>query len=88
MGTIAACTRISEITHGWLPTTLPASPLSSDLYVLLAVAPMFAWDVFRNRTVHRAYWSWMAIYLAASVVVNLLWDTQWWHGTARQIMGV
>ena len=73
---------------GWLPTTLPASPLSSDLYVLLAVAPMLAWDVFRNRTVHRAYWSWMAIYLAASVVVNLLWDTQWWHGTARQIMGV
>lgn len=72
----------------WLPTTLPASPLSSDLYVLLAVAPMLAWDVFRNRTVHRAYWIWIPIYLAASVVVNLLWDTPGWHATAHQIMGV
>src|SRR5207245_8044576 len=35
-----------------LPTTLPASPLSLDLYVLVAVAPMFAWGVLRNRGVH------------------------------------
>ena len=71
----------------WLPTTLPGSPLASDLYVLLAVAPMFAWDVFRNRAVHRAYWIWIPIYLAASVVVNAAWDTPWWHPTARQLMG-
>lgn len=72
---------------GWLPTTLPASPLSLDLYVLLAVSPMFLWDVIRNRGVHRAYWIWLPIYAAASVAVNLMWDTPDWHATARQIMG-
>lgn len=73
---------------GWLPTTLPVTPLATDLYVLLAVAPMFAWDVLRNRAVHRAYWTWLAIYVAASVVVHLLWNTPAWHAAARQIMGV
>ena len=72
----------------WLPTTLPVSPLATDLYVLLAVAPMFAWDVFRNGRVHRAYWIWLPIYLAASLVANLLWNTPWWHAAARQSMGV
>jgi hypothetical protein len=72
----------------WLPTTLPATPIASDLYILLAVAPLFAWDVYRNRTVHRAYRVWLPVYLAASVVVALLWNTPLWHATARQIMGV
>ena len=73
---------------GWLPTTLPTLPLSLDLYVLLAISPMFAWDVIRNRGLHRAYWVWIPIYAGASVLVNLLWDTPWWHATARTIMGV
>ena len=72
----------------WLPTTLPSSALAPDLYVLLALAPMFAWDVLRNRAVHRAYWIFIPIYLAASLAVNLLWDTSTWHATAHQIMGV
>jgi hypothetical protein len=72
----------------WLPTTLPASAVASDLYVLLAVSPMIAWDVIRNRGLHRAYWVWLPIYAAASLAVNSLWDTPWWHATARQIMGV
>jgi len=72
----------------WLPTTLPGNLVATDLYVLLAVAPMFAWDVIRNRRVHEAYWVWLAIYVPASVIVNMLWDTPWWHATARHIMGV
>ena len=71
----------------WLPA-LPNRPLTLDLYVLLALSPMFAWDVFRNRGVHRAYWVWLPIYAASALVVNLLWDTPWWHATARRIMGV
>ena len=71
----------------WLPSTLPAMPLSLDLYVLLAVSPMFAWDVIRNHRLHRAYWVWLPIYAAASLLANRLWDTPWWHATARQIMG-
>lgn len=72
----------------WLPTTLPGSPLATDLYVVAAVLPMFAWDLFRNRSVHRAYWVWGAVYLFASVVVNMLWDTPGWHATAQHIYGV
>ena len=72
----------------WLPTTLPASPLAAELYVLVAISPLFVWDVVRNRRVHEAYWLWLAICLPFAVLVNLLWDTPGWHWAARQIMGV
>lgn len=72
----------------WLPTTLPASPVAPDLYVLLAVLPMFLWDVMRNRSVHRAYWVWGGVYGAGAIAVNMLWDTPGWHAMARTIMGV
>ena len=26
--------------------------------------------------------------LPFAIAVNVLWDTPWWHATARQIMGV
>ena len=72
----------------WLPKTLPESPLSPDLYSLLAISPMLVWDVVRNGYVHRAYWIWLGISLPFAIVLNLLWDTPWWHATARQLMGV
>jgi hypothetical protein len=72
----------------WLPHTMPASPLSVDLYTLLAISPMLIWDLARNRSVHRAYWICLAVYLPFAVAVHGLWDTEWWHQTARQIMGV
>ena len=71
-----------------LPQTMPWSPISLQGYVLLSVAPMFVWDVIRNRRVHEAYWIWLAVYLPVCVLINLLWDTPWWHATARAIMGV
>jgi hypothetical protein len=72
----------------WLPHTMPASPLSVDLYTVLAISPMLIWDLVRNRGVHRAYWICLAVYLPFAVAVHGLWDTEWWHQTARQIMGV
>jgi hypothetical protein len=72
----------------WLPTTLPASPVATDLYILAAVSPLFVWDVVRNKRVHEAYWIWLAINLPVALVVYNLWDTPWWHATARHIMGV
>ena len=72
----------------WLPTTLPVNAIATDFYVLLAVSPMLVWDVVRNGRVHRAYWVFLPIYVAASVVVNMAWDTPGWHATARHIMGV
>lgn len=72
----------------WLPNTMPASPMGTDGYILLAIAPMFAWDVIRNRRVHEAYLVWAASYLAAALIIYQLWDTPWWHLTAKRIMGV
>jgi hypothetical protein len=73
---------------GWLPTTLPASPVATDLYMLLAVSPLFVWDVVRNRRVHEAYWIWLAVNVPVALLTYALWDTPWWHATARHIMGV
>ena len=72
----------------WLPTTMPASPIATDLYVLLAIAPMFVWDVIRNRRVHEAYKIWFPAFIAVTAAVNLLWDKPWWHATAKAIMRV
>lgn len=72
----------------WLPHTMPESPLSADLYTLAAIAPMFLWDLTRNRGVHPAYLIWLAVFVPFAVAVNGLWGTDWWHGVAKQIMGV
>jgi len=73
----------------WLPNTLPWSPMGTDLYILaLAVGPLFAWDVIRNRRVNSAYLVWFAIYAPVSLLMYRLWDTPFWHATARGIMGV
>ena len=72
----------------WLPTTMPVSPLATDLYILLAISPMLVWDLIRNRRIHRAYWIWLAFVVPAALFVNAAWDTPWWHATAKQIMGV
>jgi hypothetical protein len=72
----------------WLPSTMPMSPLGPDLWTLAAIAPMFLWDITRNRSVHPAYVIWLAINIPFAIAVNGLWDTPLWHATARQIMGV
>jgi hypothetical protein len=72
----------------WLPSSMPASPLSPDLYTLAAIAPMFLWDVLRNRSVHPAYVLWLAMNIPLAMVVHGLWDTPGWHQAARRIMGV
>jgi hypothetical protein len=72
----------------WLPTSLPGSALTLELYPLLAIAPMLVWDLVRTRTVHKAYVIWLVVNLLAAVLVHSLWDSEWWHATARQWMGV
>ena len=79
----AAIDRIS-----WLPTTMPKSALSMDIFSMLAVAPMFIWDLVRNRSLHRAYLIWAVFFIPVSAAVYAVWDTPWWHAAARHIMGV
>lgn len=71
----------------WIPSTMPLSPMSPDLYTLLAVTPMFIWDVIRNRSIHPAYWIWLGINLPFAVAVHGLWDTPWWHSIAPRLLG-
>ena len=72
----------------WLPSAMPASPWAMYAYILLAVSPMFVWDLVRNRRVHEAYKVWLAIYLPAAALVIFVWDKPWWHSAAERIMGV
>ena len=72
----------------WLPTTMPVTPLGPDFWTVVAISPMLVWDLVRNRSLHRAYWIWLGLFLPFAVVVHSLWNTAWWHGTAKAIMGV
>jgi hypothetical protein len=72
----------------WLPIGFPRDAYSLDFFTLLAVVPMFIWDLTRNRGIHRAWLVWAAFYVPFTVATYWLWDTPFWHATARHIMGV
>jgi len=72
----------------WLPTSLPGSALTVELYPLLAIAPMFVWDLVRTRRMHKAYVIWALVSLPAVILVHSLWDSEWWHAVAPRLVGV
>ena len=72
----------------WLWSTLPVSPITPDLFTLLAISPMFAWDVVRNRSVHRAYWIWLGVNIPFAIAVHGLWGTAAWYAFVPKMMGV
>jgi hypothetical protein len=71
----------------WLPSSLPGSALTVELWPLLVIAPLFLWDIFRLRRIHRAYWIWLAVTLLPAITMHLLWGTDWWRGTALTLLG-
>lgn len=70
-----------------LPTTMPASPLSLDLWGLVLLLPVLVWDAFRLGRMHRAFVVGIAIWLPASIGVQLAWGTDWWQALAPKIFG-
>ncbi|HET7708378.1 MAG TPA: hypothetical protein VFK50_02450 [Sphingomicrobium sp.] len=72
----------------WIPHSMPASPLSPDLYTLLAVAPLLVWDLVRNGYLHRAWGIWLAINIPFAILLNALWDAPGWHAFVKGMMGV
>lgn len=72
----------------FLPHTLPDSPLTVDLWPLFAIAPMFLWDIYRQHTIHRAYWIYAAVMVPTGIAVNLLWNSDWWMRTGGGLIGV
>lgn len=71
----------------WIPSSMPASPLTCDLWPLVIIAPMFFWDLYRQKRIHRAYWIWIAVSIVPAVAMHLLWGSQWWFRTALAILG-
>jgi hypothetical protein len=82
---VAALDRLSSAI-GW--TTVPASPLSMDLYMLASVLPLLVWDRLHRRQMHRTTRVWLAVNLPLVVAVNLLWNSDWWLAAAPRLMGV
>ena len=78
----------SIILMTWLPNTFPASPLGTELYILLTVLPLLVWDVIRNRRLHEAYLIWLAMFVPFAVTAWASWGTAWWHAAAQRLMGV
>lgn len=72
----------------FLPHTLPDSPLTVDLWPLFTVAPMFLWDLYRQKTIHRAYWIYAVVMIPTGIAINLLWNSDWWMRTGGGLIGV
>lgn len=72
----------------WLPNNFPMSPIGSEAYVLLLIAPIFLWDLYRLGRVRRAYLVWFGLFATTSIAVNLLWNSVWWQGFVPKLMAV
>lgn len=71
----------------WLPSTLPQSPLTMEIYPLVLLLPMFLWDLYRQRQVHRAYLIYALINAPFVILTILLWNEPWWQKTVPALMG-
>jgi hypothetical protein len=69
----------------WLPSIYPG-PVSTDIYTLLAVSPMFLWDASRHQSVPRVYLVWLGVSLPVAVTIQLLWDAPGWHAFAPRFL--
>jgi hypothetical protein len=72
----------------WLPSSMPASGASPDLYVLLLALPLLVYDLVRHGRISRALLIWVGVSLPLTIPVHLLWGSPWWLATAPRLMGV
>lgn len=72
----------------WLPTSYPEGPLSPLGWPVLWVLPMFLWDLFRQRRVHKAYIAWAALYAPAAAIVYQLWWSPGWIALVQRLLGL
>jgi hypothetical protein len=79
---------IDRLTTSLAWTTMPASPLALDFYMLASVLPLLCWDLLRHRQVHSTTRAWLLINLPLALLTNLLWGSQWWLANAPRLVGV
>lgn len=82
---LAGLDRLSEAL-GW--TTMPASPISMDIWLLASVLPILVLDFARDRGLHYTTRVWLVVNLVMAATVNLLWNSPWWLQTAPRLAGV
>lgn len=82
---LAGLDRLSEAL-GW--TTMPASPISMDIWLLASVLPILVLDFARGRGLHSTTRAWLVINVLMATGVNLLWNSPWWLETAPRLVGV
>ena len=72
----------------WLPSTMPVSPDSSFLYMLLWLSPAVLYDLLRRGRVHRVYVIGFLLNLPLVIAAHYLASSPWWIATAPRLVGV
>jgi hypothetical protein len=72
----------------WLPSTLPDSPLSNHLLLLVWLSPLLIYDIWRRGRVHKAYVIAIAACLPFIAAEYAIWGTDWWLETAPRLFGI
>lgn len=67
---------VSRVT--WLPTGLPQTADGLHLYMLALLLPGIAYDLWRDRRVHRAWWLGIVCFAPWIAVTHFLWSSAWW----------
>jgi hypothetical protein len=72
----------------WLPSTLPASPDSSSLYMLLWLSPVLLYDLLRRGRLHRVYVIGLLLNLPLAIASHFLASSSWWIAAAPRLVGI
>jgi hypothetical protein len=70
----------------FLYNSQPDSPFTTLAWPAVCLVPMMAWDAYRLRRVHLAYGIFLAVTVAGSLVVMVLWDTPAWQSFAGPLL--
>ncbi len=70
----------------FLYNSMPESPISVIAWPFLCVVPMLLWDIYRQRSIHRAYWIFAAIMVPTALAVLGLWNSPWWLSVAPDFL--
>jgi hypothetical protein len=72
----------------WLPSTLPASPDSSSLYMLLWLSPVLIYDLLRYGRLHRVYVIGLLLNLPLAIASHFFAGSAWWIAAAPRLLGM
>jgi len=72
----------------WLPSTMPASPDSSFLNMILWLSPVLLYDLLRRGRLHRVYVIGLLLNLPLVIAAHCLASSPWWIATAPRLVGM